>query len=49
MPKKPAKTTRKPLKDLPRSADGSTMLLSGGNPQIARLTVRGASVYNLAR
>ena len=36
MPKKSAKTPRKPLKDLPRSEDGSTVLLSGGNPQIAK-------------
>ncbi len=32
-PKKPAKAARK---DLPRSADGSTVLLSGGNPQIPK-------------
>ena len=37
MPSKtPRKSKRTTIEDLPRSADGSTVLLSGGNPQIAK-------------
>ena len=34
--KTPKKSTKAARKELPKSADGSTALLSGGNPQIAK-------------